>query len=70
MGIEVPSSSELLLCTGAGLRDRTIPQTDVKGTVLAGIFANNTLDFAKTGAAARTHFALPEENSCKDNSCI
>lgn len=69
-GIEAPSSSELVLCTGTGLRDQTISQTEVKGTMFTGIFANNTLDFAKIEAATRIYFTLPEKNSYKDNSCM
>lgn len=70
MFIEAPSSTEFLLCAGGHLQDRTTPQTDVKGTVFSGIFANNTLDFAKIETAARIHFIWPEKNSYKNDSCM
>lgn len=66
-GPEAPSSVEL--CPGGGLQDQTIPEADVRGTVFLGIFANNTLDFAKI--ETRMHFTLPEKKiSYKDNSCM
>lgn len=42
MAIDAPSSSEFLLCTRGRRQNQTTPQTDVKGTMFSGIFANNT----------------------------
>lgn len=61
MATEAPSSSELLLGPGGGLQDQTVPQADVRGTMFLGIFANNTLDFAKIETTTRMHFTLPEK---------
>lgn len=44
-----------------GLHDQTIPRADVRGTVFFGIFANNTLDFAKIETTTSKHFTLPEK---------
>lgn len=61
MATGAPPCSEMLLCIGRGLREQTIPQTDVKGIVFSGIFAKNMLDFAKREIATRISFTPPEK---------
>lgn len=47
------------------------PPSRRQRTVFLGIFANNTLDFAKIEATTRIHFTLPGKKiSYKDNSCM
>lgn len=63
MATKASSSMELPLCLQEACTIKQSPRADVRCTVFFGIFANNTLDFAKIETTTSKHFTLPEKKN-------